>query len=313
MNDIIIIFGPTASGKSTLAITLADQLADEGRAAAIINADAMQQYQSLPILSAQPSQTMQKKYPHLLYGSLAPDAVSDVASWLKNCTQLLDKLLAAGQTPIVVGGTGLYILALLQGLSPMPTIPSELKQQMVDAWLQDKIATCQGWWQELRTCDPAAAARINPHDSVRLMRALLVYRVSGRSLSDWQAAPRVGGLDQLYPDKKIAHHHLSPDRGELRQRIIARTEHIFADNKVIEESRAFWQQYGDKATHYPIVKTIGARVIKDYIDGKDNKADCLARVIIETHQYAKRQETWYRGQLQPIFSSHHHGTAPAHR
>ncbi|MDI9314048.1 MAG: tRNA (adenosine(37)-N6)-dimethylallyltransferase MiaA [Hydrotalea sp.] len=302
--DIIIIYGATASGKSQLALDMAKKITAAGKQPVIINADALQQYRDLPLLSAQPSADDKKTYPHLLYGFLNPSDESNVASWLNLAISDIKKTIADGSIPIVVGGSGLYIKTLIAGISQMPTVPAEVKKTMIQSAATNP-AILQDYYRELTMVDPPLAGKLPRHDATRIIRGLSVFRATGKPLSVWQSTAPRGGLLELFPDKKISYHYVEWPRAVLLQHITRRTEQIIAngaDNAVVGEYKRFMANHPHDGNSLPIHKTIGADAVADYIQQKIDLQQLQERIIIETRQYAKRQVTWYRGQLQRFFT-----------
>ena len=214
---IPFILGPTASGKSAYALRLA--AACNG---VIVNADSMQLYHGAPILTAQPTAAEQAAVPHRLYGYHSPLKAMSAAHWCNTALEVLKEVLAAGHTPIIVGGTGLYVQALLQGLSPIPPVPLDVRLEI------DQLS-CAHLYIALQQEDPMMAARLNPHDRQRLARALEVFRATGRSLAWWQQQPGVSPFP-------YARHItvFSPPRAALYARINQRLEKMVADGAVEE-------------------------------------------------------------------------------
>ncbi|MGI9461559.1 MAG: tRNA (adenosine(37)-N6)-dimethylallyltransferase MiaA [Alphaproteobacteria bacterium] len=299
MTDIVIIFGATASGKSQTAIQLAKQFLAEKKTPVIINADALQQYSDLPILSAQPKQYDKDICCHRLYGFLPADSNNDVASWLGRAMAEITNGFLKNKIPIVVGGSGLYIKTLLIGLSPMPAVPQAIKNQMIKT-INATPEKLIDYYQQLEIHDPTTAKKLAKNDKARIIRALSIFIASQKPLSEWQALPPIGGLKDKFPEKKITYHHLMPPREILWNNITHRTSAMLADG-VLEEYKIFLQHYHKK--NLPIKKTIGAKSIEQYLAHKIDKSELQQHITIATRQYAKRQATWYRGQLHDIFEN----------
>ena len=301
--DIIIIYGPTAAGKSKHALTLAKKIHAENKTPVIINADALQQYRDLPLLSAQPSDDDKKICQHLLYGFLPATADSNVVDWLRLAIAHIDQALKANHVPIVVGGSGLYIKTLIVGLSPMPTVPDDIKKNLMDE-LKNNPSKLLDYYQQLENADPKLAQKLARQDKTRIVRALSVFLATGKPLSQWQAHPPSGGLLEVFPDKKISYHYIQPPREVLLANITTRTSNMLAHGAV-EEYKKLRAKYGDAPfppfPHLPIDKTIGASVVNNYLHHNIDLQQLQEQIIIETRQYAKRQATWYRGQLQHLF------------
>ncbi len=278
---IHIIAGPTAGGKSALALQMARE-----KNGVIINADSMQIYNALPILTAQPSDKDKQSIPHRLYGVLPPDQPCSAAQWRGLAIREINTVLNANQTPILVGGTGLYIGALLYGLSPIPDMPAEIRAQAVA--LQSERGN-PAFHAELQTIDPVMAARLHPNDTQRLIRAWEVMTATGKSLNEWQAAPR-----EAPPAAWLFHITLVlPDRETLYNRCNTRFDHML-QNGALDEVAAFT---GTGA--YPVENALGYRALKAHTEGRMSLEDAITTAKAETRQYAKRQVTWFRHQIKP--------------
>lgn len=279
-----IIVGPTASGKSSLAMQMA-----QDKNGVIINADSMQIYDALPILTAQPSNEDKQSIPHRLYGALPPDQPCSAAQWRGLAIGEIETALTANQTPIIVGGTGLYIGALLYGLSPMPDIPPDIRAQ---AMALQAAHGNPAFHAELQKIDPVMAACLHPNDTQRLIRAYEVITATGKSLNEWQAAPREAPPDNW-------HFHITlvlPDRETLYNRCNTRFDWML-ENGAIEEAAAF-----DAPGAWPVQNALGYRALKAYTQGHMSLEDATDRAKAETRQYAKRQVTWFRHQIKPASS-----------
>lgn len=282
---IHIVAGPTAGGKSSFALKLAAK--ENG---IIINCDSIQIYDDLPLLTAQPTKEEQASAPHLLYGCRHPDNVCSAGEWRNLVMPLIDDATANGQTPIICGGTGLYIKALTDGLSPMPDIPEEIRASTVA--LQSELGN-PAFHAALAKRDPVMAERLHPYHTARLTRAWEVLEATGKSLAEWQAMPR---------EKPPAHwdfriHKILPDRKLLRERCDKRFDHMM-ENGAIEECLRFRERMesGDVAEDAPLTKALGFKQICDYLDGIISYEDAIEKAKTLTKQYAKRQTTWFRNQ-----------------
>ena len=280
MPPIRLIAGPTASGKSALALRLA---AETG--GVILNADSMQLYRDLRLLTARPSAEEEARAEHRLYGVAdAADAWS-VGRWLRAAVVELEALKADGRTAIVVGGTGLYFRALVEGLADIPPVPDAVRASMTERYAREGEDAFRG---ALATVDPASAARIAPGDQQRLVRALSVHQASGTALSDWRAATSPvlapGDYDAVV---------LEPDRAELYARCDARLERMLGDG-LLAEVEALRARRLD--TILPAMKATGLREFTAHLDGALTLAEALDAAQRETRRYAKRQLTWFRNQ-----------------
>ena len=275
---IALIAGPTASGKSALAVRLAET-AD----GVVINADASQVYTDLRILSARPDEAEMARAPHRLFGDRDAAIACSAADWAEDARREIAAAHEAGRLPIIVGGTGLYLRTLLYGIAPVPEIDPEIRAE-VRAMSVGRAAVM------LRREDPEVAARLKPQDITRISRALEVIRSTGRSLSTWQQELSGGIIDQI----SIVPIILLPPREWLYDRCNARFEMMLAHGAV-EEVEALRARQLDPSL--PAMRAIGVRDIIDWIEGRSLRVDMIERAQAATRQYAKRQYTWFRHQL----------------
>jgi tRNA dimethylallyltransferase len=278
----VLIAGPTASGKSALALSLAEQCGGT-----IINADAMQVYRDLRIITARPTPEEEARVPHLLYGHVDAAENYSVGRWCVDVAAALAEAEGAGRVPIVVGGTGLYFKALTQGLAAVPPTPADVRAA-VRARL-DKIGPA-GLHAELQKHDPAMAARLKPGDRMRVARALEVFEATGRSLADWQRA----GMRAVLDPKRAAKIFLNPDRAELHRRIEARFDAMLA-NGALQEVRALDARGLDPLL--PAMKAHGVPWLRRHLRGEISLAEAAAGAKQDTRRYTKRQLTWFRHQM----------------
>jgi tRNA dimethylallyltransferase len=275
----ILIAGPTASGKSALALRLAREIGGE-----VVNADALQLYRDLRILTARPSASDEAQAPHHLFGIADAADSWSAGRWLREARGVLSAIEARGATPIVVGGTGLYFRSLTKGLADIPPVPNEARcavESLFDAQGEANVRT------RLEAVDPAAEARIAPGDRQRLVRALAVAEATGRSLSDWQAP---AGDPPLAAWRAVA---LEPPREALNARIEARLDAMVAAGG-LEEAAALLARNLDPAL--PVLKALGLRELGAAAAHQTNLRAALAAAKTSTRRYAKRQFTWLRHQ-----------------
>jgi tRNA dimethylallyltransferase len=279
----ILLAGPTASGKSQRALDLARE-----HGGVVVNADSMQVYRELRVLSARPSAEDEAAMPHFLYGHVAAATRYSVGAWLADVAPVLAEAKRSEQTAIVVGGTGLYFKALTEGLVAMPTIPTAVRDR-----IKGEIAGVETdvLHARLESVDPEDAAAIRPSDRSRIVRALEVFTATGASLAVWQ---RTGEARPLIDLAEAARLVLTPDRAALHRRISERAE-MMVRRGALEEARALGAQNLDPAL--PAMKAIGVRELLDYIAGKISLAETAAAIATETRRYAKRQMTWFRNQM----------------
>ncbi|UWU33102.1 tRNA (adenosine(37)-N6)-dimethylallyltransferase MiaA [Rhizobium sophoriradicis] len=282
VENAILITGPTASGKSALAIELAKR-----HGGAVVNADSMQVYDTLRVLTARPSEEEMQGVPHHLYGHVPAGAAYSTGAWLRDVSALLPALKAAGQLPVFVGGTGLYFKALTGGLSDMPTIPEALREELRTRLLEegpDKL------YAELDAIDPAMSANLNRQDGQRIVRALEVIKVTGRSIADFQG--RSGPV--LIDAEKARKIVVLPDRAVLHQRINGRFEKMLQQGAEDEVRTLLGLGLRAEA---PVMKAIGVSQIAAMLKGEMTREEVLEKGAAATRQYAKRQMTWFRNQM----------------
>ncbi|HET8612528.1 MAG TPA: tRNA (adenosine(37)-N6)-dimethylallyltransferase MiaA [Sphingomonas sp.] len=277
---LALIAGPTASGKSALALALAERIGG-----VIVNADASQVYADLRVLTARPSAQEEARAPHRLFGHVDAGQAHNAAAWAEEAKAAIAEAHGEGRAPILIGGTGLYIRTLLDGIAPVPEIAPEVRAEVRALSVAEAHAA-------LMREDPAAAARLRPTDTTRVARALEVVRSTGRTLADWQAE-RIGGIGAAL---RLAPLLLIPDRQELTQRIDARFLAML-EQGAVEEVEALLARRLDPAL--PAMRAIGVREIAEWLQGRSTRADMIARAQAASRQYAKRQRTWFRHQPPP--------------
>ncbi|MCF3933809.1 tRNA (adenosine(37)-N6)-dimethylallyltransferase MiaA [Acuticoccus sp. M5D2P5] len=275
----VVIAGPTASGKSRLAVALA-----EACGGTVINADAMQVYRDLAVVTARPSPADEAAVPHTLFGHVDGAEAHSVAAWLSGAEAAIAAARAAGRPPVVVGGTGLYLAALTEGLSPIPPVPDAVR----DHWRARQGAEDPAALHaELARRDAAMAARLRPSDPQRIVRALEVIDATGRSLADWQAERST----PILPAAGTTAIVIAPERAALRAQIAERFDAMMTEG-AREEVAALARRGLDPAL--PVMKAIGVPPLMALERGEIAEAEAVARAITESRQYAKRQETWFR-------------------
>ena len=285
--NITLIAGPTAAGKSATAMDIA-----RAKNGVIINADALQIYQDLPILTAQPSADDREVIPHKLYGVLKSDQICSVTDWVARAVDAIYTAHQAGQHAIIVGGTGLYLNAIMHGLSPIPDIPDDVRE--ASRALQEKLGN-PGFHAALQKIDPVSTARLHPNDTQRLIRAHEVMVATEQSIDDWQAMPR----DQPLPDATFDRILVDGPRDVLRDRAMIRL-HQMVDHGVLDEIAAFQARIdaGAVASDAPPLRALGYGPFLDFVRGKITKDAAITAAHIDTAQYIKRQQTWIRHQME---------------
>ncbi|MGZ3249283.1 MAG: tRNA (adenosine(37)-N6)-dimethylallyltransferase MiaA [Croceibacterium sp.] len=279
---VALIAGPTASGKSDLAVELALALKERGRRCIVINADSAQVYRDLRILSARPTEDEMRGVEHRLFGEWDGAEPCSAADWAARAKREIEDAQLAGVLPILVGGTGLYIRTLLDGIAPVPPIDPKVRE-VVRA-----MAVAEAY-SALQSEDPERAAALNASDSTRIARALEVVRSTGRPMAHWQTQ-RVGGIaDGIELHPLI----LLPPREALYARCDARFARMI-DEGAVEEVEALLAR--SLAPSLPVMRAIGVREIAGYLRGECSREELLARGQQATRNYAKRQYTWFRRQ-----------------
>ena len=293
--EVILIAGPTASGKSALALTLARKFG-----ATIINADSMQVYRDLRILTARPTPEEERRAPHRLYGHVDAAENFSVGQWSREVAAVLAPTGRVAHPTIIVGGTGLYFNALVHGLAEVPPTPAAIREEVRARLASEGVAALHA---ELKWRDPSAAARLMPGDRARISRALEVVLATGRSILDWQGEPTPVRLD-LAGAAKI---FLAPDRDELWRRIDERFDAMMAAG-AIEEVRALAARHLDPVL--PAMKAHGVPWLARYLKGEIDLVEAIEGGKRDTRHYTKRQATWFRNQL-PDFIWVEPANAPA--
>ena len=283
----LFVVGPTASGKSALALEIAERLGG-----AIINADSMQLYQELHIITARPSAADEARAPHLLYGLRPAAEAASVAWWRDAALKAMDQARAAGRLPIICGGTGMYCAALTQGLAAIPPIPAPAREEARRLLAEEGPAALHA---RLAAVDPASAVRLRPSDSQRIARAYEVWRGTGRGIAAWQAEASAAPAPW-----RFAAILLDPPRDRLRAAIAKRWAAMIKAGAV-DEVRALLAQGLDPAL--PAMRAHGVPEIAAMLAGRMTEDEASAHAILATGQYTKRQATWFR---------HHDPASPEH-
>ena len=278
--DAVLIAGPTASGKSALALALAEQAGGT-----IINADSMQIYRELTVLTARPFGDEMARAPHLLYGHVSVHEPYSVGRYQSDAAEALARVRAAGRLPIFVGGTGLYFAALTEGLADIPPIPPQIRAA-VRARREEMGA--EAFFADLAARDADAGARLRPGDPQRTLRAMEVLEATGRPLAYWHThagEPVLAGL-------RLARYVISPPRPVLHGRINARFEAMTATGGLDEARALLGLDPG-----LPAAKILGLRPLQALVAGDLSRAEALTAGQTATRQYAKRQMTWFRRKM----------------
>lgn len=282
-NKAVFLAGPTAGGKSALALELAERAGG-----VIINADSMQVYRELRVITARPSAVEEARAPHRLYGYRAASDICSAAAWGADATAALADAWAVGQLPIVVGGSGLYLRTLLYGIAPVPDIPAAVRQEVRTRMAEEGP---EAMHRELTRLDPESAARLKISDRQRIARALEVAQATGEPLSAWQRRPLEGGI---LPEIDALTLVLAPPRDVLYARCDQRLEHMMTVGG-LEEIRAFLA--ANPPPDVPLRRALAVPEFSRHLAGELGFDEALTLAKTATRQYAKRQMTWFRHQF----------------
>ena len=278
----VLIAGPTASGKSALALAVAENLGG-----VIVNADSMQVYRDLRIITARPTADDEIRAPHELYGFVDAAENYSVGRWCRDVEETLLEIGKQGRVPILVGGTGLYFKALTSGLAAVPPIPADIRAG-VRGRLQHEGAPALH--AELMRLDPATAQRVTANDRSRISRALEVVLATGRALSDWHRE----GLPPLIDPARAVKVFITCERKELVRRIEVRFDAMIKST-ALDEVRRLAERRLDPAL--PAMKAHGVPWLIRHLNGEISREEAIAGAVMDTRRYAKRQLTWFRNQM----------------
>tara|TARA_B100002051_G_scaffold6106_1_gene5139 strand:+ start:16 stop:924 length:909 start_codon:yes stop_codon:yes gene_type:complete len=281
-SKIILISGPTASGKSKFAIELAKKIKGE-----IINADSMQVYKELKILTARPIKKEYKKIKHHLYGFQSVKKNFSTGKWLKLANENIDKIKKRKKTPIFVGGTGLYFKALTHGLVKIPNIPVKFRDKI--RRLQNRIGQ-RKFFKKLIKLDPLINDKINPTDMQRSIRAYEVKFYTKKSIVDWFKKTK-----SKYADEDFVKIYIDFPKQDLLDNISTRVDQMFEQGAIMEVKKFMKLKLRSDSS---VNKVIGINEIKDFINKNSDLNETREKITIKTRQYAKRQSTWARGQMK---------------
>jgi tRNA dimethylallyltransferase len=281
-DNAVLIAGPTASGKSALALELA-----QATGGVIVNTDSMQVYRDLRVITARPTLEEEQRVPHRLYGHVDVAINFSAGSWVADAAEVLAETRARNRLAIFVGGSGLYFKALTRGLSAVPPIPAAIRESVRARLERDGVEALHA---ELAQRDPVSAERLKPRDRTRVARALEVVEATGRSLTDWHR----DGLPPLLPAGQFRALFLSPDRDRLYARIDARFEAMLAAG-ALEEVAALGARRLDPLL--PAMKAHGVPALLRHLKEEISLEEAAEIGRADTRRYAKRQFTWFRHQL----------------
>lgn len=281
-SNVILIAGPTASGKSALALELA-----QATGGVVINADSMQVYRDLRVITARPTPQEEARAPHRLYGHVDAAVNFSAGHWVTDAAVALAEARAQNRLAIFAGGSGLYFKALTRGLSAVPPIPVEVRESVRARLERDGVEALHA---ELAQRDPLAAERLKPRDRTRIARALEVVEATGRSLTDWHR----DGLPPLLPPGQFSAVFLTPDRDRLYARIDARFEAMLSAGALEEVERLAARRLDPLL---PAMKAHGVPALLRHLKGEITREEAATIGRADTRHYAKRQFTWFRHQL----------------
>lgn len=284
-NSVVVVAGPTASGKSSLAIDLACKYNG-----VVINADASQVYKDIPIISAAPDENDKVKVEHLLYGVLDADEKNSVSDWSKLVVEAIKNVWKQGKLPIVTGGTGFYIENLVKGVSPIPETKAEIKQKVADIFDKRGVS---GVYETLQNVDGNGAKLVNSNDTTRVRRALEIFYDTGISISEWFQKPLV----KILPEADFKVIVLLPKLSDLEEKCSLRFD-IMMKNGALDEVKSLMDK--NIAPEMPIMKAIGVPELISFIKGEIDLEKAVELAKLHTRQYAKRQLTWFRNRLKNI-------------
>ena len=278
----VLIAGPTASGKSALALAVAENLGG-----VIVNADSMQVYRDLRIITARPTADDEIRAPHELYGFVDAAENYSVGRWCRDVEETLREIGKQGRVPILVGGTGLYFKALTSGLAAVPPIPADIRADVRGRLQQEGAPALHA---ELMRLDPATAQRVTVNDRSRISRALEVVLATGRALSDWHRE----GLPPLIDPARAVKVFITCERKELVRRIEVRFDAMIKST-ALDEVRRLAERRLDPAL--PAMKAHGVPWLIRHLNGEISREEAIAGAVMDTRRYAKRQLTWFRNQM----------------
>jgi tRNA dimethylallyltransferase len=281
--DVILIAGPTASGKSALALALAEKLNG-----VIVNVDSMQVYRDLRVITARPTLEEEARVPHRLYGHVDAAENYSVGRWCRDVAEVLKEIAAQRRVGVLVGGSGLYFKALTTGLAAVPLISAEVRSAVRGRLQSEGVYSL---YAELTKRDPQTANRLMPNDRSRISRALEVMLATGRSLADWHRQ----GMPPLLDAGRATKVFITCERAELVRRIEARFAGMLAAG-ALEEVRALAARKLDPSL--PAMKAHGVPWLMRHLDREITPEEAMAGAVMDTRRYAKRQLTWFRNQIK---------------
>ena len=282
-NLVVVIAGPTASGKSSLAIDLAKNVNG-----VVINCDAMQIYKDIPIIAATPSINDKKMVEHRLYEIYDCSKQGNVVEWLDLCVCEIKDLWKNNMVPIVVGGTGMYIDALINGVTPIPEVDECVRQEVQSLFKEKGLGFLYNY---LTSIDAEMARRLSENDKTRITRAVEIYKATGKKISDWYKVPMIKKI----PEAKFLVVKIVPDLDDIEKRCKIRLDKMVNELGVLKEIELLVRK--NLSADLPAMKALGVPELRKFVDGELSLNEALDLAKLHTRQYAKRQRTWLKNKL----------------
>lgn len=285
MQKVIVICGPTASGKTSLSIELAKKINGE-----IISADSMQIYKEMDMGTAKPTEEEKQGIKHYLLDFVSPEERYSVADYKKDAKKAIEEILAKGKTPIIVGGTGLYVDSLIYEIEyPEIEFDENYRKHLEERVEKEGL---EALYQEAAKIDPVAIEKISQNDEKRILRILEIYQATGKTKTEQEKLSRKNPIPYDYQV-----YALKWDRERLYERINKRVD-IMLEQGLIEEVKGIWKKYD----HFPTaMQGLGYKEVVEFLEGKASKEEMIEKLKMETRRYAKRQMTWFRKNKQTIW------------
>lgn len=284
---VIFLMGPTASGKTDTALYLADHFPCH-----LISCDSALIYQDMDIGTAKPSKEILTSYPHALVDIISPMERYSAEHFRQDAREEIEKARSLGKMPVIVGGTFLYMKSLIEGISPIPEVKPEVREEVIARHHAEGI---EPLYRELQQLDPISAERLAPADTQRILRALEVVLSSGQTLNDFWKMPSKEALEYPYLKFALTYQDIQRANHSMEKRF-----HQMIEDGFIAEVEHLKSKYPELNGDYPSQRAVGYRQIWDYLDGLMTKEEAIERAIIATRQYAKRQRTWLRSETNLI-------------
>lgn len=282
-NKVVVISGPTASGKSKLAVDIATKTNG-----VVVNCDSMQIYKGIPVISAAPSAEEYAKAEHRLFEIYDCNFRGNVVDWTRLCANTIEEIWNEQKIPVVVGGTGMYVDSLLNGVSPIPATPPQVREK-VNFLLQTR--GLEYLYSELQKFDAVSANKLAPKDKTRIMRATEVFYATGKTISEWHKLPQI----KILPEADFLVVKVFPELAEIEQRCCSRLDTMVTKSGALNEIKRLIEQ--NISEEMPAMKALGVPELGRYIKGEITLQQALDLAKLHTRQYAKRQRTWLKHRL----------------